>query len=87
MFSGLTPAVRTIRPSRRIDVRYGFGDASGSGFGGSIFFPGGISYRVGVWGKDAEDSSSNYRELRNLVETLETEVAAGNQLHSGSLFL
>jgi hypothetical protein len=59
-------------------VRYGFGDASGSGFGGSIALPGGISYRIGVWGKDAEDSSSTYRELQNLVETLKAEVEAGN---------
>jgi hypothetical protein len=72
------PAVRSIRPSMRIDVRYGFGDASAAGFGGSILLPGGISYRLSVWGKDTEDSCSNYRELHNLVETLETEVEAGN---------
>jgi hypothetical protein len=67
-------------------VRYGFGDASGSGFGSSIAFPDGIAYRIGVWGKDCEDSSSNYRELRNLVETLETEVEAGN-LHNSEVFM
>jgi hypothetical protein len=78
LFEADVPAVRTIRPSSRIDVRYGFGDASGSGFGGSIALPGGISYRIGVWGSDSEGSSSNYRELRNLVETLEAEVEAGN---------
>jgi hypothetical protein len=38
----------TIRPSHGIDVRYGFVDASGLGFDGSITFPGGISYQVGV---------------------------------------
>jgi hypothetical protein len=86
LFSGPTPAVRTLRPSKRIDVRYGFVDASGSGFGGSIEFPGGISYQIGVWGKDCEDSLSNYRELRNLVETLETEVEAGN-LHNSGVFM
>jgi hypothetical protein len=86
LFAADSPAVRTIRPSKRIDVRYGFGDASGSGFGGSIALPSGISYRVGVWGKDAEDSSSNYRELRNLVETLEAEAEAGN-LNNCEMFM
>jgi hypothetical protein len=64
LFASYTPAVQTIRPSGWIDVWYGFGDASGSGFGGSIaLLPGRISYRVGVWGSDTEDSSSNNREL------------------------
>ena len=62
----------------RIDVRYGFVDASGAGFGGSIGLVGKIAYRFGVWGRDMDDSSSNYRELRNLVETLEVECEAGN---------
>jgi hypothetical protein len=56
----------------------GFVDTSGSGFGGSIALPGGILYRVGVWGSDTEGSSSTYRELCNHVETLEAEVKAGN---------
>ena len=31
-----------------------------------------------MWGKDAEDASSNYRELRNLVETVEKEATSGS---------
>lgn len=37
-----------------------------------------LRYRIGVWGKDAEGGSSNYRELRNVVEAVESEEAAGN---------
>jgi hypothetical protein len=57
---------------------YGFVDASGLGFEGSLMLSRGISYRVGVWGRDADNSSSNYRELRNLVESFESELEAGN---------
>jgi hypothetical protein len=35
-------------------------------------------YRVGVWSALDEDESSNYRELCNLVEDLESEAATGN---------
>ncbi len=80
-------AVRTIRPSIQIKVRYGFVDASGSGFGSSIAFPDGIFYRVGVWGRDAKDSSFNYPELHNLVETLEAEDKAGNVCNSEVLIM
>ena len=54
-------------------VRYGFGDASGSGFGSTFSNPGEILYRHGVWGSDDEGMSSNWRELTNLVESLELE--------------
>jgi hypothetical protein len=30
---------------------YGFGDASGTGFGSTIQSPSRIKYRIGVWGK------------------------------------
>jgi hypothetical protein len=39
--------------------------------------PDGLYCRFGIWGKDAEDHSSNYRELRNLVETVEEEALDG----------
>jgi hypothetical protein len=42
--------------------------------------------RHGIWGQDAEDASSNYRELRNLVEHV--ELGARNEgLHGTELFL
>jgi len=33
---------------------------------------------MGIWGRDTEDNSSNYREFANLIETLETESANGS---------
>ncbi len=35
----------------------------------------------GLWGRGKEDSSSNYRELRYLVETVKEEAAAGHLSH------
>ena len=48
--------------------------------------PGGIQGRFGLWARDVEDESSNYRELRNLVDTVEEEATAGH-LTDGELFL
>jgi hypothetical protein len=70
LFASGSPALQTIRPSTQIDERYGFSDASGSGFGGYITLPGRISYRVGGWGRDTEDSS--------LIEALKARVKVGN---------
>jgi hypothetical protein len=86
LFSAESPAVRTIRPSGVLSVIYGFGDASGSGFGSSFTHDNGVIYRVGVWGSDVDGESSNYRELRNLVEAVEVEVKEGN-LRDTELFL
>jgi len=52
---------------------YGFVDASKSGFGASIDYNNSVRYRIGVWGVDEQEESSNYREFANLVETLEQE--------------
>jgi hypothetical protein len=73
------PSKRLIRGTKLWEIIYGFGDASGAGFGMSWEKDGqgdtagtrGISYRFGRWGKEMDDSSSNLRELQNLVETLE----------------
>ncbi|GFH53884.1 hypothetical protein CTEN210_10360 [Chaetoceros tenuissimus] len=74
-----TPSKRLIRGSKIWEIIYGFGDASGSGFGmswekdckGETTGRSSISYRFGRWGSDMDDSSSNLRELKNLVQTLE----------------
>ena len=76
--SAASPTIRKVRSGRVCVAIYGFGDASGSGFGATIDLPDvGLVGRFGVWGKDAEDASSNYRELRNLVETVEKEATSG----------
>ncbi len=66
-----SPPLRLVRGSILTRVRYGFGDAAGSGFGAVWQSASGLRYRYGVWGDDMLDSSSNYRELTNLVESLE----------------
>jgi hypothetical protein len=67
-------------------VCYGFGDASGSGFGSAVQGSDGLWYRRGLWGSDNNKRSSNYRELCNLVETIEEGVADGS-LKGAELFL
>jgi len=80
------PPIRIVR-SRKIAVAiYGFGDASGAGFGSSIAIGKVIHYRQGLWGKDANDASSNYRELRNLVETIE-EAMVMSDLKGAEVFI
>ena len=68
-----TPPMRIVRPNQVRSVCYGFGDASGAGFGSTFTSPEAIRYRHGIWGRDEEGNSSNWRELTNLVETLEEE--------------
>ena len=64
---------------------YGFGDASSGGFGSSIERPGGIGLRYGIWGRDVDNESSNFRELKNLVEAVEEEAREG-RLHGTELW-
>jgi hypothetical protein len=84
--SGTTPTMRCVRSKRMLTAYYGFGDASGSGFGATVQRGNGIYGRYGLWGRDAEDQSSNYRELRNLVEAVEEE-AQVDYLKDGELWI
>jgi hypothetical protein len=77
-----TPAKRVYRRRDLVMAVYGFGDASSGGFGSSIGLTEGVRGRYGVWGKDLEDKSSNYRELRNLVEAVENEALSGRLRHA-----
>ena len=61
---------------------YGFGDASSGGFGATVQRPDGIHGRFGLWGRDEDDGSSNFRELFNLVQTVEEEAMAGHLKHT-----
>jgi len=66
------PTRRRARPKKRVTVCYGFGDASKPGYGSSILVEGvGLIWRSGLWDWSIrEEMSSNYKELRNLVEAL-----------------
>jgi len=73
-----TPVLRPVRESSWVlTAFYGFGDASSAGFGASVERPNGLHTRHGLWPRDAEDQSSNYRELKNLVDMVEEESNAG----------
>ncbi len=75
---GEKPQLRYGRSKHTMTAYYGFGDASSGGFGATIQRPGGLYGRYGLWGKDDEAKSSNYRELRNLVDTVEEEANEGH---------
>jgi hypothetical protein len=67
-----------VRSAHLLYVRYGFADASGTGLGASITTDEGIRIRIGTWGQDSEEETSNWREFENLVTTLEAEGKKGN---------
>lgn len=102
MFANEQPTRRLIRGRKIAGIIYGFGDASGAGFGAS-WVDGTqlnrdarsngsprtsvVKYRFGRWGKEVgEGSSSNYRELRNLVDSLE-EMGKRGELVGVEVFL
>ena len=77
-----------VRGSSIHVVRHGFGDASKLGFGSSWESERGIRYRYGCWGSSHDESSSNLRELTNLVETfLEIMSNEGDLLDGVEMFL
>ena len=86
------PPLRMGRMNTHARVMYGFGDASRHGFGASIELSDkSIFWRFGQWRLEEEfqalapangvsimeERSSNYRELRNLVEVLESAFKEG----------
>ena len=73
-----TPRIRLVRSTQICTALYGFGDASSDGFGATIERKEGVVGRYGLWAADTSSQSSNYRELLNLVETIEGEGAAGS---------
>jgi hypothetical protein len=71
LMSTSEPLVRQIRCKKSLKAYYGFGDASGYAFGGSIQVGEDIWYEYGQWSTDVEEISSNWRELANLVNFIE----------------
>ena len=73
-FEPTIPPIITERSLKVLLIVYGFADASKSGFGVSLETKEGIRYRIGTWGHDDDNESSNFREFENVVATLEEEV-------------
>ena len=65
------PPSRVVRPREPAHVGISFLDAAASGFGSGSTTRAGLRIRFGVWGSDDSMHSSNWRELRNIVDTAE----------------
>jgi hypothetical protein len=72
------PPLVIVRSNSVYEMYYGFGDASGKGFGSTTLSSKGIKHRVGLWGSDDESESSNWKEFENQVQALEHEAEEGN---------
>ena len=66
-----TPPLRLIRGESVGKAIYGFGDASGKGFGSSWEVNGNVIFRFGIWGDEMEITSSNYKEASNDIKSVE----------------
>lgn len=71
-----------VRTKKFFLLIYGFVDAAKSGFGDTYDLGDKLTYRIGVWGSDNEEESSNWREFENLVESLEEQARKGNLKNS-----
>jgi hypothetical protein len=71
LFAADTPPVLMVRSQEIQVAAYGFADASGSGFGQTMSVGHQVNYTHGTWEEEMDANSSNFRELVNLVETLE----------------
>ena len=87
LFSSPTAPTRPARRSKCKVAVYGFVDASTAGHGSSFALgDGSLLFRHGLWGRDTDSLSSNFRELCNLVESIEEAVLLG-ELDGCELFV
>ena len=80
MLSADTPPLRFERSKAIYTAVYGFADASGGGFVSTLGTERSTSFTHGIWEGDDVAKTSNFRELSNLVVTLEQGLESG-QLH------
>jgi hypothetical protein len=91
------PPKRRVQSTKCIEVFYGFGDASATGYaanfqrvinkGTEFELEGKIYYRYGHWCNEVSEALSNYQELLNLVELLEEAQVANGRLRGAEVFL
>jgi hypothetical protein len=66
------PPLRKIRASSTASVGYGYGDASGRGFGATVQIDNHLYYHYGRWNmEDSFGTLSNWKELGDVVMALE----------------
>jgi hypothetical protein len=75
LMEGDKPPLKRARCSKMATAVYSFVDASGRGFGSTFQVGSEVFFQYGQWpDRISEAESSNWRELANLVESLEAEV-------------
>ena len=75
LMAGETPPLKRVRCSKTAMAICSFVDASGRGFGSTFQVGNKVFFQCGQWPERvSETMSSNWRELANLVESLEVEV-------------
>jgi hypothetical protein len=90
-------ALRSPRPVQAHSTQQGalgvsFGDGSGSGAGGTVQVLGKdgrcphMEAWMGTWRPHVHSFSSNWKELRTLVHTLERELGSNGRLHQATMF-
>jgi hypothetical protein len=72
----ITLCERAVRSKHVLQVCYGFGDASGDGFGSIILLDGIVEWDSGFWREFYKTKSLNQCEFENLVHRLEAFAAA-----------
>ena len=66
-----TPPEVVVCTTNSILLVYGYANASGSGFGSSLLIHGDVKYCIGTWAQEEGGNSSKWRELENLVSSME----------------
>jgi len=85
----MTPLRLRARPRKGCAVIFIFGDASGHGFGSSLWIQGSHVTEVeeGVWTKEYSNRSSNFRELTNIARRLRSALLEGKIDEGAEVFL
>jgi hypothetical protein len=80
------PLLRRVRAKSKFNIIHSYGDASGNGFGWCIDFGDGVRYELGKWCERIQEATSNYRELKNLVNDM-VRAAQEGRLEGCKVFL
>jgi hypothetical protein len=87
LMAGDKPPLKRARCSKVATAIYSFVDASGRGFGSTFQVGDKVHFQYGQWpDRISETMSSNWRELANLVESLEVEVSE-RELNDCEIFI
>jgi len=86
LFSPQEPPVQYVHSNSIRTAIYWYADVSRGGFGSSLGTATALTYAHGIWDGDPGGVLSNYRELINLVDTLEQGAQLG-QLHHTEVWI